>query len=135
MLLVSLSHAQGPGGGAESIRAALSELCSTSQSLLAVLFVVLFLTAPVLVVIGFIGMKSAKENKLIELLGKICIGLGVLAFLLAIIFVVIYLLIPSIISALLSSSSTPIDCSAPYEEAASRCYNDSSGNLVCVKEL
>lgn len=98
--LVSLVSAQSPG-----LESALQNLCQMSQAFMGLLAMLLIITGPATIVLGFAIMLFAKgKHKIAELVGKIIFGLGALLLAGGILAVLLYILTPFIITQLLSGS-------------------------------
>ena len=103
-ILILISAVIFAQGGAESIRDAMCELVSTSQSLFAMGMMIFILLAVPLILIGIYLVVKKKEMKNI---GIILIIAGVA---MPVLLAIIYLMIPYLISALIGSEVDAMEC-------------------------
>jgi hypothetical protein len=111
LLLISFAFAQSDSGP-QAIQGAMSALCNTARSLLAMVAMLFILPVIPLLIIGAAIIKLYKgENKTVKLAGKLTFMAGIVLGVFGILGIIVYLLVPLLISILTGMPMGPDPCS------------------------
>lgn len=91
-----------------AVGSALTSLCATTKSFLALIAMLSFIAAPLPLIIGAALFFFKKEDKNLRLAGTLLLAIGVMAGLLALLSVVIYLLTPALVGALIGGGASVV---------------------------
>ena len=91
-----------------TIAAALTELCITAKSILSLSSILCCVGGGIPLLVGAVLFYFKKENRTLNLIGKILLGIGIVAVVLAIIGFMLYLFTPAIISSLVAGGTTVV---------------------------